>query len=363
MKKVLLAGYYGENNVGDEAIAEALTNELKRRGYEVSMLSGDRVTSSQIYGVEAYNRQRLQDMRTAIRNCDFVILGGGSLIQDITSTYSLWYYVGFINLCRMMGKHIYIAYQGIGPINKKQNEILTQFTLNRSKKLWIRDEISINTLREIGVVKPSINLSSDAVFMLKPPSRDQVSVLLAKAGIRNDDGRPIIGIAPRRWGSEDKAGVFAKVADECINRFNAKVVFYAFHKDVDVKYINEICSRMTNRAYIVADSYLPSEIMGMMGAMTLNIGVRLHSLIFSAKMGVPLLGISYDPKIDGFLDMLGMSPVCTYEELSKEQLMPAISWIMKNSFPVDGMIETINGFEKLTIRSLDEILLESEMEG
>ena len=285
------------------------------------------------------------------------------MIQDVTSTYSLWYYTGFINLCRIMRKPIYIAYQGIGPINKKTNELLTKFTLNRSKKLWIRDEISINTLREIGVVKPNITLSSDAVFMLKPPSRDQIAVLLAKAGIRTDDGRPIIGISPRPWGSEDKAGVFAKVADECINRFNAKVVFYAFHKSQDVKYINEICSRMTNRAYIVAYSYLPSEVMGMMGAMTLNIGVRLHSLIFSAKMGVPILGVSYDPKIDGFLDMLGMSPVCTYSELSKEQLMPAVSWIMKNRFPVENMLQTIEDFERLTIRSLDEILLESEMEG
>lgn len=363
MKKVLLAGYYGQNNVGDEAIAEALTKELKRRGYEVLMLSGDRVTSAQLYGVEAYNRQRLQDMKIAIKNSDFVILGGGSLIQDVTSTYSLMYYIGFINLCRMMRKKIYIAYQGIGPINKKQNEFLTKLTLNGSKKLWIRDEMSIDTLREIGVVKPNITLSSDAVFMLKAPSRERVNVLLAKAGIRNDDNRPLIGIAPRRWGTEDKAGVFAKIADECINRFNAKVVFYAFHKDTDVKYINEICSRMTNRAYIVADSYLPSEIMGMMGEMTLNIGVRLHSLIFSAKMGVPLLGISYDPKIDGFLDMLGMSPVCDYSELSKEQVMPAVSWIMKNPFPVENMLETINGFEKLTIRSLDEILLDSEMEA
>ena len=363
MKKVLLAGYYGENNIGDEAIAEALIKELKRRGYEILMLSGDRVTSSQLYGVEAYNRQRLQDMKNAIKSCDFVILGGGSLIQDVTSTYSLWYYTGFINLCRIMRKPIYIAYQGIGPVNKKTNEWITKFTLNRSKKLWIRDEISINTLREIGVVKPNITLSSDAVFMLKPPSRDQIAVLLAKAGIRTDDGRPIIGISPRPWGTQDKAGVFAKIADECINRFNAKVVFYAFHKNEDVKYINDVCSRMTNRAYIVADSYLPSEIMGMMGAMTLNIGVRLHSLIFSAKMGVPLLGVSYDPKIDGFLDMLGMSPVCTYAELSKEQIMPAVSWVMKNTFPVENMLQTIDEFEKLTIRSLDEILLESEMEG
>ena len=86
-------------------------------------------------------------------------------------------------------------------------------------------------------------------------------------------------------------------------------------------------------------------------------------MIFSAKMGVPLLGISYDPKIDGFLDMLGMSPVCDYSQLSKEQIMPAVSWIMKNPFPVERLTEAINEFEKQTIRSLDEILLDSEMEA
>lgn len=363
MKKVLIAGYYGQNNVGDEAIAEALTKELKRRGYTVLMLSGDKVTSAQLYGVEAYYSRRLQDIKTAIKESDFVVLGGGSLIQDVTSTYSLWYYVGIINLCKMLGKHIYIAYQGIGPITKKKNEIFTKVTLNRCKKLWIRDEMSINKLREIGVVNPNISLSSDAAFMLTPPSPEKVSVLLAKAGIRMDDGRPLIGIAPRKWGTSDKAGVFARIADECINRFNAKVVFYAFHKETDGKYINEICSRMSNRAYIVSDDYLPSEVMGMMGAMHLNIGVRLHSLIFSAKMRVPLLGISYDPKVDGFLDMLGMSPVCTYDELSKEQIMPAVSWIMKNSFPIEQINEPVSNFEKLTIRSLDEVLLESEMES
>lgn len=362
MKKVLLAGYYGQDNVGDEAIAEALTKELKRRGYEVSMLSGDKVTSAQIYGVDTYNRQNLSEIKTAISKCDFMILGGGSLIQDVTSSYSLMYYTGLINLCRMMRKSVFVAYQGIGPILKKKDEFITRVTLNSQKNLWIRDEISINTLREIGVVKPNIVLSSDAVFMLKPPSKEQVSVLLAKAGIKKEYGKPLIGISPRRWGSEDKAGVFARIADETINKYGAKVVFFAFHKDQDVKYINEITSRMTNRAHIVSDRFLPSEVMGMMGAMDLNLGVRLHSLIFSAKMGVPLLGISYDPKVDGFLDMLGMSPVCDYKELSKELVMPAIDWTLKNKYPVEEMLNKVESFKKTAEQSIDGILLESEIE-
>jgi polysaccharide pyruvyl transferase WcaK-like protein len=99
-----------------------------------------------------------------------------------------------------------------------------------------------------------------------------------------------------------------------------------------------------------------------MGAMDLNIGVRLHSLIFSAKMGTPFLGISYDPKVDGFLDMLGMSPVCEYNELSKEQIMPAVSWILKHDFPAEAMLNNVETFEKIAVQTMDEILLESEMD-
>ena len=56
---------------------------------------------------------------------------------------------------------------------------MAKTSLNACKNLWIRDEMSINALRESGVVKPNIVLSSDAAFMLKPPSKDQVNILLA----------------------------------------------------------------------------------------------------------------------------------------------------------------------------------------
>lgn len=361
MKKVLLAGYYGHNNIGDEAIAEALTKELTRRGYEPVILSGDPVLTSQMYGVDSFNRGQLKNIIEAIKVVDFVIVGGGSLLQDTTSSHSLWYYLGLILLSRMFGKKVFLAYQGIGPINKKYNVSLTQLVLNAFDKIWVRDEMSISYLREIGVVKPEIALCSDAVFMLQAPSKERIRILLSKAGIKLDDERKLIGIAPRKWGSEDKSGTFARIADEIIEKFNARVVFFSLHKNVDITYINEICSRMTNRAYIISDQYLPSEIMGMMGEMDLNIGVRLHSLIFSAKMAKPMLGISYDPKVDGFLEMLDMSPVCSYSDLNKKDIIDSMDWIFKNTFPIDTLKNAVEKFEKMGINTMDEILLESEM--
>jgi polysaccharide pyruvyl transferase WcaK-like protein len=90
--------------------------------------------------------------------------------------------------------------------------------------------------------------------------------------------------------------------------------------------------------------YLPSEILGAMGRMDVNIGVRLHSLIFSAVNNVPTIGISYDPKIDGFLDMINSNAVCTYEEIDSKKIADEVGNRLKNK--ECNYQEKINELEK-----------------
>ena len=44
-----------------------------------------------------------------------------------------------------------------------------------------------------------------------------------------------------------------------------------------------------------------SEIAGVLARAHLVIGVRLHSLILAARLGIPFLHVPYDPKVASFV--------------------------------------------------------------
>ena len=109
---------------------------------------------------------------------------------------------------------------------------------------------------------------------------------------------------------------------------------------------------------LMPNRYLPSEILGAMGYMNVIIGVRLHALVFSALMNVPTIGISYEPKIDGFLEMMNMTSVCTYDKISVEKIVDQVDVYMKNG-KVNYSEKTAR-FEKMGQEALDKIIKELE---
>ena len=92
--------------------------------------------------------------------------------------------------------------------------------------------------------------------------------------------------------------------------------------------------------------------------MDVNVGVRLHSLVFSAVGNVPTIGISYDPKIDGFLELINMKPACTYNEVSVDKLMESVKKYMDGE-KVDYR-DKINEFKSVGEKTLDFIIKEIE---
>jgi len=59
-------------------------------------------------------------------------------------------------------------------------------------------------------------------------------------------------------------------------------------------------------AKVVRRTLLPSEAMAVLGHMEVVLGLRLHSLIFAAAQGVPIISIDYDSKIRGFMELAGV---------------------------------------------------------
>lgn len=360
MKNIVISGYYGFNNTGDEAMIETMSTLLAKRDCSLTVLSSNPDRTKELYNVRAYNRYKLGEVIKAIKKADLVISGGGTLFQDITSKKSIWYYLGIVKIAQLFRKKVIVAYQGMGPIDTKLYRRMTKHILNKKsvKFIGLRDNQAIEYAKEMGIKEDKIVFSSDMIFMMKPPAQERVDKIIKDNVLNLQDGQKLIGLSVRGWKDKDRTDNIAEACDLICERYNARIVFFPFHKPKDAEISKVIMHKMKHEdmAVLMPNRYLPSEILGAMGRMDVNIGVRLHSLIFSAVSNVPTIGISYDPKIDGFLDMINSNAVCTYEEFDSKKVADEVGRLLKEG--KCDYSEKINEFKKAGEETLEKIINE-----
>jgi len=218
-KKIVLSGYYGFSNCGDEGVLSSIVAGLKSRlSGEITVLSASPEDTSKLYDVNAVPRYSLGEVSRAIRDCDLLISGGGSLIQDATSMRSLIYYLSVIAMAKHYGRKIMVLGQGIGPLRRPVSQRLAARTLNGVDLITVRDAPSAQLLNQIGVTKPSIHVTADPTFALQPCSDTDACKLLQEAGI--GDGEDVVAISLRSW---PEAPEIEKIAVEALGLLSEKL--------------------------------------------------------------------------------------------------------------------------------------------
>ncbi len=313
MGKVVLSGYYGFDNIGDEAILYSIIRALKNTdpAVQITVLSHNPKRTEELYRVNAVNRWQFGAVVGALKRCDLLISGGGSLLQDVTGVKSLGYYLGVITLARMLGRPVFFYAQGIGPVNSGLGRQLMRAVVNGVQAVTVRDEQSKQDLLAMGVNRPPITVTADPVlsWQVSPAEREQGKEILAGLGI--ESGRPVLGVSVRRWSGDTAAFKTALAAAcDCYAEQGWQVVFLPLHHPGDVTACKEIAGLMHNPAVVVENSYPVRQFMGIIANCEMVVGMRLHAVIMAAAAGVPPVGISYDPKIDRFLQQLDLTPAC-----------------------------------------------------
>ena len=98
-----------------------------------------------------------------------VISGGGSLLQNVTSSRSLYYYLAIMEIALYFHKPLMLYGQGIGPINGEAARRAVASTVSRATSITVRDEESKHTLTELGVNAEDIEVTADAVLSVPVP--------------------------------------------------------------------------------------------------------------------------------------------------------------------------------------------------
>lgn len=314
MKKVFIFGYYGFKNLGDEAILTSIIKTLKENDPSIIIyaLSYNANYTKEVHGIIGIRRNNMKDILCAIKDADLVISGGGSLLQDVTSSRSLIYYLGIMWIAKLFRKPILFFSNGFGPIKRKWNRHITRKMVNKVDKIIVRDEKSKATMEEIGIIRP-IEVTADATFVLNCIDEEKVQQILKKESIPND--RPLVGISVRPWVlKENFVESMAKFCDYVSDK-GTNVVFVPMQIEKDTELSKEIIDQMKREAYILKDEYKPEEILGIIGKFDILVGMRLHALIFAAIETVPTIGLEYDPKIAAFLESVGQENIGKVEKL------------------------------------------------
>jgi len=330
MSNILLSGYYGYNNAGDEAILKSIIQNIRAidKDAKITVLSDNIAFTKEKYGINAVKRFNPFSIIKALISCDVLISGGGTLFQDKTSTRSLVYYTSIINLAKMFGKKVMIYANGIGPLKNKSNIARVKHSIEKSDLVTLRDKEAMELVESMEVKNKKIFMTTDPVFSLNPCEDDVVDDILKKNNI--DSNREKVIVAVRSWEKQGEfTDIFAKVCDYIIENYAKDIIFIVMQQPHDKVATQIIVNKMNNESHII-DDISPIDMMGLMRRAKYVLSMRLHGLIFSSSVGTPVLGFSYDPKIENILRQIDMPCVGTIEDMSFDEMKKSIDDIEVN---------------------------------
>ncbi|MBR3943275.1 MAG: polysaccharide pyruvyl transferase CsaB [Clostridia bacterium] len=301
-KDFVISGYYGHNNSGDDALLCAIIKQIRayKPNARFTVLSANPKETEKKHGVHAVNRFNFLAIRKAIRNCSVLISGGGSLIQDVTSTKSLLYYSNLISYAKKKGKKVYIYGNGIGPIVHKKNEEKARTALMQADLITLRDEKSKELLDHLCPEAKEVYVTADPALALQP-AENKNTIIQAE----NLPEGEYVAISIRNWKCErDMAKELAECADSLQQNHGLIPVFVPMQIPEDLSICQRAVSLMQTKGYCVQNRYEHEDLIAFCGQCKFVIGMRLHILLYAAASATPCIGLIYDPKILGCLSML-----------------------------------------------------------
>jgi len=325
--RIVLSNTYGHPNVGDEAILTSMISVISEsiRNVQITVLSRrPRVTEKNHPYVQVIHsgviKGVLKTLR-AIKDADLLIIGGGGIIQDSTSLGNLLFHLSrplIAWLCRTP----FVCYSlGVGPLRTKVARFLVSLILRKAIHITVRDQSSGDLLSQIGIPPRRVRCTADPAFLLKYPKDPLENIMYRKIYRLKQQGKPVVGISLRPFtstynllghGSYEKnygklPDIMVDVSKFLIDEIDANFVFFSMHPEQD-DVLGELFLKNIDdpdRSVFVPGSLSPAEMLSAIGLSDLFIGMRLHALIFASMSLVPLIALSYQPKVEGVMKLLG----------------------------------------------------------
>ena len=329
---VLISGYYGYKNIGDDSLLQAIVKSLRqiRPNIDITVLSALPKETSEIYKVKSVHRFNIFKIIKLMKHTKLLISGGGSLMQDVTSTKSLFYYISIIRIAKKCGMKVMVYANGIGPINNLKNRSLSKKVLNKVNIITLRDPESQAELQRLGVDKPKIRVTTDPAFSIKPSDDKRIKEIFEVENLSENE--KYFAVSVREW-KKSELDFQQKVAELCdyiSEKYGIIPLFIPMQRKYDMGETNKIIEKMKSKSMLLKNTYNAVDLMGIISRCEMVVGMRLHFLIYAVSVGVPVIGLSYDTKIESMLLYLNQNYNQNVEKLEMDKLKEDIDEVIKN---------------------------------
>lgn len=354
---ILICGAYGRGNAGDEAILKAILDTMRSIDplTPIAVMTRKPKETELLHKVKAVYTFNVFSFMREMRKRKLFINGGGSLIQDVTSSRSLYFYLFTIWAARKLGCKVLMYGCGIGHVQKDINRKLAGHVLDKNPHIiTLRDPGSLRELEDMKATGPDIRMTADPTLCLAPASDSRACDLLRSRGL--DPNGKYIAFALRSWKGLDDFTPFTKAAEYAYKRHGLTALFIPFEQPKDIEPCREASMNLHTPHHIL-DGIEDVELMiALLKHVSVMCAMRLHALVFSAAAGIPFVGISYDIKVDGFMEYSG-NPCCTkLEDVSEQWLCSQIDKAMDEPQAFEGIARRLRELESLNKQAAEELL-------
>jgi colanic acid/amylovoran biosynthesis protein len=294
-------------------------------------------------------------------NCNVVIEISGDGLSGDYGIFSTFISFSKIMICVLLEKPVVIYAQSIGPYNlkwpvlNKESRILSKisrffagYVLNKVDLITVREEITLDILKKLGIAKPPIYLTADSAFLLAPASGEIIQKLLSKYEINPDE--KIVGLSVSKnismlqYDSKSKRSdsyykeVLIQIIDYIRGKFGVKIILIPHATGPgdaadDRVAIREILLDIKDKNGIigVTEDLTPEELKGIIGRCELLVGSRMHANIAALSMAIPTIAVGYSHKTKGIMKMMGQEEfICDFQELDISSIIKKIEKAWRN---------------------------------
>lgn len=316
---ITVSGYYGFGNLGDETLLDTIGKNAAREipGVKIAALTKNGSRDEPKTGLRCVRRMDFLRAAALIKSSRALVFGGGSLLQDRTSSRSLGYYLWVLRTAQLAGTKTYIYANGIGPLTSERNRAKTARILAGADVISVRDSES---KRELEEMFEQIGVKKDVYFTADP-------TFLAGSRVNNghdgDGARGNYIVVSLRPVDTSSSANIEKLSDSDENTLSgtlnavaraAKKYDYAVYAvPMQLPHDRVITEKLVSglkEKGIDAEMYIPEtaeKLKRLLGGASLVVGMRLHSVIFASSEAVPVIALEYDKKLGSFMHDLGQA--------------------------------------------------------